>query len=151
MTVYNVLAAEKIKDGQGTKGPYTVWKLGLKQDGQEAVVAEAFCPAGTQPPAVGTVVEGEIEKTDNPSWLDKFRPARKSSGGFGPRPEDPLRQKRIVRQHSQSMAMATLKLAADLGVLMPGSDPMPQTTADLFSLIAKTADWFDADVERAVA
>lgn len=146
MTVYDVLAAEKIKDGQGTKGPFTVWKLGLKQDGQEAVVAEAFCPFGTQPPTVGSTVEGEIEKTDNPSWLDKFRPARKGGGGFGPRPEDPLRQKRIVRQHSQTTALATLDLL-DRWDLLAGEKP--RTRAAFFDLLKQLMDWFDADVEKA--
>lgn len=120
MPHFEVLAAEKIKDGQGTRGPFTVWKLGLKQDGEEAVVAEAFCPAGTGPPAVGTVVEGDIEKTDNPSWLDKFRPARKQgAGGGGFKPRDPAERRSIAMQHAQKCAVTILSVAAEHGDYEP--------------------------------
>jgi hypothetical protein len=147
MPSFTVLTADKIKDGQGTKGPFTVWKLGLKNgDGNEPSVAEMFCPFGMSPPAVGSTVEGTIEKTDNPSWLDKFKPVRQGGGGGGPRPEDPKRAKRILRQHSQTTALATLDMLDRWNLL---GDDAPKSREDFFTLLKSLMDWLDKDAETA--
>lgn len=145
---FTILRAEKKADKPDKGyGPMQVILLEL-ETANGPVVADWFTKAATPVPAAGGQLVGDLKAGE---YGMQFKKAPAFTGGGAPRPEDPQRQKRIVRQHSQSMALATLKLAADLGVLIPGSDPMPQNTADLFSLIAKTADWFDADVEKAVA
>jgi hypothetical protein len=138
MPTFTVLAAAKIKDGQGTKGPFTVWKLSLKNGEGGENVAEIFCPFGMQPPAVGSTVDGTIEKTDNPSWLDKFKPTRTG----GSQRNDPKVQAAIIRQHSQTAALKVLELKQQLGVL--AADEL--TTKNLRTL----ADWFDDDVKHGV-
>jgi hypothetical protein len=104
---------------------------------------EWYTKAETQPPAVGSELYGTVE--DSQYGL-KFKKAKQGGGGFGgPRPEDPERARRILRQHSQHMAIETLKLAQSLGV-WPPKDAAISSVAEMAQYVERLADRFDKDV-----
>src|SRR4051812_26975852 len=110
MAEYTVVAAEKKKEVEGKHGPMQVISLFLDDNG-EAKSAEWFTRATTPIPARNSKVEGEL--TENPPYGWKFKKAQQGSFGGGFK-SDPERERRIVRQHSQSVAVETMKLARDL-------------------------------------
>lgn len=128
MPSFTVVAAEQTKSGTSDKGPWTVWKLGLRDGSDEARVAELFCPDGMSPPAVGSTIEGEIERAQNPSWLDKFKPARKGGGGKAFK-ADPAKQHAIAMEAAQKVAVDVLRLAMEQGVWKaPEERPLAEMT-----------------------
>ena len=96
----------------------------------------------SDPPKPGEQIAGEFEQRDvGGRTLWKLKPDKKpfgGGGGGGFRPEDPERSRRILRQHSQHMAILWLQAA---GMIQSGQ----ATLEALFSL----ADEFDRDVETA--
>jgi hypothetical protein len=135
--------AEQVRDWNSAQGgAMKAYRIDLRgDDGTEELLVEWSRKATSPPPIVGQPVEGQIEQGQ---YGKKFKKA--PAGGFlsGPRPEDPKRAKRIMRQHSQDMAMRALTHAFAFGLVDPPKEPK-----DLFALIAKTADWFDKDAEAA--
>ncbi len=98
----------------------------LKHLGQvEMLVKPGNVPSGT--------IEGEIipgkAKNEGGKWPDRLK-RTKQAGGFSRSPDE---TKRIVRQHSQDMA---IKWGLDL-------DAMPLKTLDQLKAVI---NWFDADV-----
>jgi hypothetical protein len=67
-------------------------------------------------------------------------------GGGGPRPEDPVRSKRILRQHSQDMAIGVLHLSERLGIEKAFEGV--SSVSDVMGMVKKLADAFDRDVEE---
>lgn len=98
-------------------------------------------------PSQGQTVDGSI--AENGNYGLKFKKASGGGGGGGgwgggSRPEDPKRNARIVRQHSQSCALDLVRLALELGVV-----DKPADKAAFFALYRDVADWLDRDVSRA--
>jgi hypothetical protein len=52
----------------------------------------------------------------------------------------------IIRQHSQTAAIALIEMAVGLGII-----PKPESSAALLDLVCKTSDWLDKDVATTVA
>ena len=77
------------------------------------------------------------------SYQKLARPIFQGGGNAAPRQEDPKRSAAIGRMHDQDMALRAVELATTLGLAKPAS------TADLFDLVAKTADWFAKDTAKA--
>jgi len=125
-------------------GPMKEYRVHLKgPDGVEILNVEWSRKAASPAPSVGQQVEATLEDRGPRGMKLKVTP-NMGGGQFGPRPEDPKRAARILRQHSQDMAMRALTHAFAFGLV-----EAPADSAGLFSLIAKTADWFDKDAEKA--
>jgi hypothetical protein len=140
---YEVQTAEHKADKPDTGyGPMQVINLSLKTPDGTVKQAEWFTKKSSSVPQPGVQLVGEIR-----SGQYGLRFKKVASAAFGPRPEDPQRQKRIVRQHSQEMAVRTLALFNDLDIL----DASQMGTRELFDLIKKTTDWFEKDVESAAS
>jgi hypothetical protein len=107
---FSVIAAAKKKDVQGQNGPMQVIALTLDDGSAAPVLAEWFTKASTPLPAPGQKLDGTLEDSQ---YGKKFKKAQ-HNGGFGGK-RDPATEKRITRQHSQDMAIETLKLAHSLG------------------------------------
>jgi hypothetical protein len=143
---YQVEAAEHKADKPDTGyGAMQVITLSLKNGAGEVKQAEWFTKASTSVPQPGVQLVGEITSSQ---YGLRFKKVASAASGFGPRPEDPQRQKRIVRQHSEHMAIQTVQLAHSMGLLDKDG---PQNGADLLDYIAKLADWYDRDVEGAAS
>jgi hypothetical protein len=98
---------------------------------------ERVCNIGRKPGnelKVGDVLEATSED-DGRGGL-KLKVQNNFAGGGGPRPEDPKRSARILRQHSQQMAIEWVALALSRGKL-----PEDFTLAKLWALV----DAFDKD------
>jgi hypothetical protein len=142
---YQVEAAEHKADKPDTGyGPKQIINLSLKGPDGTVKQAEWFTKASTSVPQPGVQLVGEITSSQ---YGLRFKKVASAASGFGPRPEDPQRQKRIVRQHSQEMAVRTLTLFNHLDIL----DASQMGTRELFDLIKKTTDWFEKDVESAAS
>jgi hypothetical protein len=145
--LFTVEAAEHKADKPDTGyGPKQIINLSLKDRGGDILQAEWFTNASTSVPQPGTQLVGEISSSQ---YGLRFKKVASAASGFGPRPEDPQRQKRIVRQHSQSMALQAISLAFERGLFEPGTEP--HDSKALFHLIGTVTDWFDRDVESAVS
>lgn len=116
-------------------GPMLSYKLKLQ--GRDEIV-ELSQKKDTAPPAVGQGIEGEITPSGN-QYPDKLKKAY-GGGGFSGGGMSPEREKRIVRQHSQSMSIETLKLAVDCGVNLQVA-----TVGDIVVKVKQLADAFDKD------
>jgi len=135
-------------------GPMKEYRVHLAERDQRHMNVEWSRKATSPAPTEGQQIEGTLEDRGQHGLKLKVAPSF-GGGGFA-RPEDPKRAARILRQHSQDMAMQAIRLAVDLNV-MRVVDPErptdtgghPETTKELFDLIARTADWFDADAEKA--
>lgn len=125
-------------DWQGQSGPMKSYKL--KVSGEERVVELSQIPK-TAAPTVGQVIEGHIEEPKG-NFPPKLRKAQQGnwSGGQGGGGMSPEREKRIVRQHSQSMSIETLKLAVDCGINLGAND-----VAGLVQKVKVLADVYDQD------
>jgi hypothetical protein len=132
---FSVLAASKKKDVDGKNGPMQVLALTLAKEGEAApVVAEWYTKASTPIPAPGAKLEGELENSQY-GW--KFRKAQQNGfGGGGKR--DPATEKRIVHQHSQDMAIETLKLAHAMGVA-----PKVENVKGIVDVVEQVATVYD--------
>ena len=142
MATFTVTAVDtKVRDWQSEHGTMRAYKIKLKDAAGTEQVAEWSRKLSSPAPEAGQTVEGEIVQGQYGARFKKTQ----SAGGLGPRPEDPKRAARILRQHSQDMAMRVISIAyttAQLEAMEP---------RDLFDLIKKTADWFDKDAEEAAA
>ena len=128
MSEYIVAEAGVTKSGLGTNGDMKEITLRF----QDGVQATWFCKQDTAVPAPGTSVQGEIEDSQ---WGKKFKKARSGGfggGGFGGGKMDPAREQKIVRQHSQEMALRYVA-AKDV--------PLNNGIEDLTKII----DWFQKD------
>jgi hypothetical protein len=140
---YTVVAAEHKADKPDTGyGEMQVIALSLKGPDGTIKQAEWFTKKSTSVPSPGVQLVGEIRSGQ---YGLQFKKVASAASGFGPRPEDPQRKKRIVRQHSQSMALQALALRFSPETFY--AMPPDEFTRRLREL----ADWFDADVERAVS
>lgn len=126
---------------------YTIELEGL--DGRHTLTQKPTTPA----PQIGEELLGHPEDAGTfpsgdpkPPKFVKAKPAGGFGGGGGPRPEDPARAKRILRQHSQDMGIETLKLAAQAGV-----GPSYESVSDIVKAVKALADVYDKDAEGAAA
>lgn len=143
--MFKVSAVHGSREWTGKYGPnvdYTIELEGLA--GRHTLTQKPTTPA----PTVGEELFGHAEDggafpSGDPK-PPKFVKAKKDGGGFNsaPRPEDPKRAARILRQHSQDMALQYAVLRHQQGKL-----PDNFTLEDLL----KIADKFDADAEAAAA
>ena len=129
MTTFSVIGASKKKDVQGRNGPMQVLTLQLRNGDQSPIVAEWFTKATTPIPAENDTLEGEVTRSN---YGYEFKKARPPGAGYQKSPQEVAR---IVRQHSQEMALRY--------VMAKG-----QTTFEWADLI-KLVDAFDNDVRRA--
>lgn len=134
MAEYTVKDMEVVKDMPGNPeekgGPAKVYKLSLEEDERQP---EMFAVASTVLPMIGAKVEGEIDDSD-PKWPPKFKKAGGRKGGGGGFQKSPAQEKRIVRQHSQEMA-----LREQAALIAAGHRPLSEE--QLENLIG----WFEAD------
>ena len=124
----------------GGYGPMQEIELDL-HDGSQTFRGVKWFTAAKNTAVPGSTVEGDI--TEDPKWGLKFKKAKpaggfngggfKSSGGMSPE-----REKKIVRQHSQEMALRFLAL----GVV----DTTEMTTTVAKELVTQITDFFDKDV-----
>lgn len=130
------------RDWQSKYGPMKSYRVAVKNgSSDEAEVVELSQKPDTAAPTVGQALEGEIVPSQNPQFPPKFKKAQQGGGGFsGGGGMSPEREKRIVRQHSQSMSIETLKLAVDCGInLQVGS------VSDVVAKVRQLSDVFDKD------
>lgn len=128
---YTVKGAALKKDNiQSQHGVFKTLTLLLATEGQaEPVAAEWYTKQETPVPAEGSTLEGEI--TVDPQWGPKFKKAQQGGfGGGGFRGRSPEENRRIVRQHSQEMAIRWAELAHARGKL-----PEDFKTDDLLKLV----------------
>ena len=118
----------------------------LKVSGEDRNVELSQFP-DTDAPTVGQVIDGALEESANGNFPPKLRKARQGGGGFGgPRPEDPERAKRIVRQHSQEMA---IRFAAASGALVEIDLRDRETVGAIVNeQLRPLIDWFEKDATR---
>jgi hypothetical protein len=116
-------------------GPMVTYALTLDANGQ-TVTADWFTKASTPPPSPGSVLEGTIEPSE---YGPKFKKARNGFGGGG-RPRDPQENARIMRQHSQEMALRYAHIRC-----LQEQLPTDFKLSDLKVIV----DWFDADAKAA--
>lgn len=91
------------------------------------------------PVTVGTVLDGEIQPTQFAGKF-KFKRSNNGYGGGGGKGRSPEENAKIVRQHSQEMALRYAAIRAEKELL-----PNPFKLSDLKAVI----DWFDADAKAA--
>jgi hypothetical protein len=131
MADYTVTGAEVKKEiPDGKFGPAKVIGLMLKDGQGVEKAAEWFTKAATPLPAVGSQIQGDLEPSN---YGLKFKKAggQFGGGGGGGRPRDPEDQRRIVRQHSQKIAVAYLTLRGE--------------TAPSEGRLRQLVDWFYFD------
>src|SRR3954454_3172237 len=142
MPTYTVRAARHKKTIDGQHGPLQIIALVI-DDGNGPVDAEWATKVETPVPAEGQQLDGTLE---TPQYGMRFKktPAGGAGGGWGPgpRPEDPKLARRILRQHSQSTALAALTLVLGHGIIEP-----PEDSRAFFELLSRTADWLDKDAD----
>jgi hypothetical protein len=131
---FKVVSASKKKDVQGKHGPMQVINLVL-EDAEGRKNAEWFTKAETQLPQPGSTLDGTLESGE---YGLKFKKAQGAGfgGGGGGKGRSPEENARIVRQHSQEMALRYAVAKASAGQLPDDFKPK-----DLLLII----DWFDRD------
>ena len=138
MPTYTITNVQGPREWQSKYGAMNSFTLTL--EGHEGPV-ELSQKQTTAPPLAGTTVEGDIVPAHDPKFPPKLKKAQQGggnwSGGGGMSPE---REKKIVRQHSQSMAIETLKLAVDCGIQLDAGD-----VAQLVKKVKVLADVYDQD------
>jgi hypothetical protein len=118
MTAFTVTQAAQKKTLDGKHGPMQVISLALQEYGAEPVTAEWFTKAETPIPQPGSKLEGDVSPSE---YGLKFKKAQ--AGGFnggGPRGRSPEESRRIVRQHSEHMAILYVEFAHLRGTLPEG-------------------------------
>lgn len=136
MPAYTIKTVDGPREWQSKYGPMNSFTLTV--DGHDGPV-ELSQKQATAPPLVGQSVEGEIVAAHDPKFPPKLKRAQQGGGGFGGG-MSPEREKKIVRQHSQSMAIETLKLAIDAGINLEAGD-----VATLVKKVKVLADVYDQD------
>jgi hypothetical protein len=138
MATYTVEAVVgEPREWEGKFGKNLSYTLALS--GREGVVELSQRPE-TPAPKAGDSIEGELvpSQGDFPPKLKRAKPQNGYGGGGGGM--SPEREKRIVRQHSQSMAIETLKLAVTGGL-----DLGCATVSEVVSKVKQLADVYDKD------
>jgi len=123
-------------------GPMKEYRVHLAEGDQRHMNVEWSRKATSPAPTEGQQIEGTIEDRGQHGLKLKVAPSF-GGGGFA-RPEDPKRAARILRQHSQDMALRTLELSERAGFMA-----LPEDAQAFFDLIKRTADWFDKDANKA--
>lgn len=164
---YTVVAEPlKKKEFDGKFGPMTVYELRLDDDPSAPV--ELVKKAGNAPPPKGTVLVGNIETTQYGKKLKvdfnadrdaaRINDAVRTMGDAvkspppGVRVEDPVtvvpggrlappddRQRSIIRQHSQEMALRLLALSKGTGIFQVTNED------ELFAVVDRLTDRFEED------
>lgn len=137
MPEFTVVSSSKKKEfpAKDDKPAMQVIALRLAQDGNAAPVeAEWFTRATTDLPMPGSKLDGDLEPGQYGMRFKKSRP----NNGFGGGRRDPATEKRIVHQHSQDMAIETLKLAHQMGVA-----PEVENVKALVDAVEAVADVYD--------
>jgi len=145
MPVYTITdVSSNVRDWSSQQGgPMKEYRVHLSSGDEKHMNVEWSRKATSPAPTEGQQVEGTLE--DRGSHGLKLKVAPSFGGGGFARPEDPKRAARILRQHSQDMALRTIALALEHGMY---PDP-PKDGSDLMSAVRQLADWFDADAEKA--
>jgi hypothetical protein len=118
------------------KGTFVSYKLTVDDGTTTTANVELFQKKDSIPPEVGKSYENwSLEQSQYGMKIKKAG----GFGGAGPRQRDPKESARIVRQHSQEMAIHWTALAHSRGML-PEAFKLP----DLEQIV----DWFQRDVER---
>jgi hypothetical protein len=141
--------ADQVREWSSSQGGLMkAYRVDLKgADGSEELLIEWSRKATSDAPTVGLEIDADVQDGQYGKRL-KLTP-RGGQGGVwgGARPEDPQRQKRIVRQHSQNMAIQTIALALQYDIVAERYED----GREFLDAIFKLADHFDADVERAAS
>ena len=124
-------------------GPMKEYRVHLNDGSQDHMNVEWSRKQSSPAPVKGQQIEGTLE--DRGSHGLKLKVAPSFGGGGFARPEDPKRAARILRQHSQDMALRTIEVALQHGMY---PEP-PEDGAALLSAVKQLADWFDKDAEKA--
>src|SRR3954471_5560464 len=121
MPEYAVLEAQGPRKWEGNYGVQHDWTLKLQGVEKPAILT---LKPETPAPEVGQSMALTLEA--HPRFDDKLKAKRENTGGmFGMRPEDPARARRIVRQHSQHMAITLY-----LGLVAQGLVEAPQSASE---------------------
>lgn len=135
MTAFIVKQAAQKKTVEGQHGPMQVIDLVLQEYGvAETTAAEWFTKAVTPLPTPGSQLEGEITPSQYGLRFKKAPAGGFTAGRGGRSPEE---SRRIVRQHSQHMAIRWVEFKQLRGEL-----PGELTTPDGFRQLI---DWFHKD------
>lgn len=141
MPTFTVTDIQKVEDkpAEGNFGPQKVIWFTLEGNGQEPRQARWWATPNDVTPKPGESIDGEMEQKPY-GW--KFKRARSGGGrGFGGGGgRSPEENRRIVRQHSQDMAIQWAQLAHARGTLPESFD-----TNGLLKLV----DVFHNDAMRA--
>lgn len=136
-------------------GPMLSYKLQITGGGLEGAVVELSQKPTTSAPGIGDTLTGSIQPAQDERFPAKFRKAQQAGGfgggGGGPRPEDPVRQRRIVRQHSQEMAIRFLAACGCMAEMDPADPKDEAGTKAYLATVKRLADFFDGDVESKAA
>lgn len=141
MPTFTITEVTGPREWQSKYGPMNSFTLSL--EGHDGPV-EMSQKQTTTPPLVGSTVDGDIVPAQDPKFPPKLKKAQPAGGGNwsgGGGGMSPDREKKIVRQHSQSMSIETLKLAVDCGINLEVSD-----VAALVKKVKVLADVYDGDV-----
>lgn len=136
-TVAEIVGSRDWDGGGDSSRATTYWTFKVAGDSQQYEI-------GRKPGKPLTVGESFRAETKGEKYGKiSLRRVQQFGGGFGggPRPEDPIRSARILRQHSQDMAIQTLQLAHSLGVA-----PEVGNVKDIVVAVKQLADAFDRDV-----
>lgn len=135
MPTYTVREAEKVADRPDKGyGPMQSIRLVLQEYGQaETTGAEWYTKAATALPTVGSMIEGDIKPGQ---YGPQFKRAQQAGGGGRGGGRSPEESRRIVRQHSQHMALKYAAMRLEDGDLPPHFG---------FEQLKAAIDWFHKD------
>lgn len=120
-------------------GPMVEYRVHLANGDERHMNVEWSRKATSPAPTAGQQVEGTLEDRGSHGMKLKVAPAF-GGGNFGPRPEDPARAKRIVRQHSQEMSLRLY-----LGLLAQGVIEAPGSVSEALPRLRVLTDAFERD------
>lgn len=142
-------------------GKNVAYTIKLKEDGQNRNVMLAQKP-DTPAPFPGQSLFGEViskEKRNGQGTYWKFQKAQRDGGNYNAKKQDKPFERQptppgdaaaMRRCHSQEMAIATLRLAAELGVTEKVAPGIEDVNGLLRSVKALT-DRYEDDIQTAVA
>lgn len=137
MGAYRVTAVEGPREWEWQGQPNHDYTLTLEGAEKPAILTQR---PSTAPPRVGETMD--LELSAHPRFDDKLKAkrAKQFGGGGGGGGRSPEENARIMRQHSQEMALRYAAIKASLGSLT--ADFKPETLKPII-------DWFDADAKAA--
>ena len=135
MSVYTVESASVKKTLQLDHGEFTVYTVTLQGHGDVELKQKASSPA----PAQGASLTGTIEDTQYGRVFKKEFQPRPGGGGYQP---DPAKEARIVRQHSQQMAIYWFEILKRHDMLTP------EQQAKGARYLIDLTDFFQADAMK---